>query len=305
MDEIKILSPATVANVSCGFDCLGFALDEPFDEMTVRKINEKEVRITHKDDFNLPLEAEKNVAGVTILSMLKTIDAEFGFEVEMTKYIKPGSGIGSSSASAAGAAYAANELLGKSFSKTELVDFARVGEELACGSRIADNVAPCIYGGFTIIRSREPLEVVEVDFPKLFVTVIHPQIEIKTSVAREILPNEIPLELAVEQWSNIASLVAALTKKDYSLIGRSLEDKIVEPHRKSLIPKFDKVKNASLESGAIGGGISGSGPSIFMLSETIETAENVRSAMSEIYSKTGIDFSIYVSKINREGVKIK
>lgn len=305
MDEIKVLSPATVANVSCGFDCLGFALDEPFDEMVLRKIEEKTVKIIHHDEFGLPTEAEKNVAGVTLLSMLKAIDADFGFELEITKHIKPGSGIGSSSASAGGAAFAANELLTRRFSKTELVDFAMNGEELASGSRHADNVAPCIFGGFTIIRSREPLEVVEVDFPKLFVTIVHPQIEIKTSEAREILPKNIPLHLAVEQWSNIASLITALTKKDYSLIGRSLEDKIVEPIRKSLIPKFDKVKLTSLEAGAIGGGISGSGPSIFMFSETLKTAENVETSMSEIYSETDIDFSVYVSEINAEGVKVE
>ena len=304
MNEIKVLSPATVANVSCGFDCLGFALDEPFDEMIVRKIEEKIVRIIHKDDFNLPTDAEKNVAGVTLLSMLKAIDVDFGFEAEITKHIKPGSGIGSSSASAAGAAFAANELLGKRFSKTELVDFARDGEFAACGSRIADNVAPCIFGGFTIIRSREPLEVVEVDFPILFVTVIHPQIEVKTSEARDILPKNIPLHLAVEQWSNIASLITALTKRDYSLIGRSLEDKIVEPVRKTLIPMFDEVKSASLETGAIGGGISGSGPSVFMFSETFEMAKNVETIMNEIYSKTDIAFSTYVSRINSEGVKV-
>ena len=154
MDEIKVLSPATVANVSCGFDCLGFALDEPFDEMIVRKISEKEVRIIHKDNFGLPTIAEKNVAGVTLLSMLKAADADFGFEAEITKHIKPGSGIGSSSASAGGAAAAANELLGRQFSKTELVDFAMDGEELASGSRHADNVAPCIFGGFTLVRSK-------------------------------------------------------------------------------------------------------------------------------------------------------
>ncbi len=304
MDEIKVLSPATVANVSCGFDCLGFALDEPFDEMILRKTEEKTVKIVHHDDFGLPTDSEKNVAGVTLLSILKTIDVDFGFEVEITKHIKPGSGIGSSSASAAGAAFAANELLNRRFSKTELVDFARDGEYLACGSRIADNVAPCIFGGFTLIRSREPLEVVEVDFPELFVTLIHPQIEVKTSEAREILPKNIPLQLAVEQWSNIASLIVALTKKDYALIGRSLEDKIIEPVRKVLIPKFDEVRYASLETGAIGGGISGSGPSIFMFSETLETAKNVETAMSLIYGETDIDFSTYVSTINADGVKI-
>ncbi len=304
MDEIKIHSPATVSNVSCGFDCLGFALNEPFDEMNLRKTPEKTVKIIHKDEFGLPSEAEKNVAGVTLLSILKAADADFGFELEITKHIKPGSGIGSSSASAGGAAFAANELLGRPFSKTELVDFAMDGENLASGSRHADNVAPCIFGGFVIVRSTEPLEVVAVDFPALFATVVHPQIEIKTSYAREILPKNVPLADAVEQWSNLAAFIAALGKGDYGLIGRSLKDKIVEPVRKDLIPKFDEVKRASLGSGAIGGGISGSGPSIFMLSETLETAENVADAMKEIYGNTDLDFEVYVSHINPIGVKI-
>lgn len=304
MDEIKILSPATVANVACGFDCLGFALDKPSDEMTVRKIRERTVKIIHKDKFGLPTEAEKNVAGVVLLSMLKTAEADFGFEVEITKHIKPGSGIGSSSASAGGAAFAANELLGKRFTKTELVDFAMDGEQLASGSRHADNVAPCIFGGFALVRSKNPLEIIEIDFPKLFVTVIHPQIEVKTSDAREILKRNISLSIAVEQWSNIAGLIAGLSQKDYQLIGRSLEDKIVEPIRKVLIPKFDEVKAISLETGALGGGISGSGPSIFMFSETLETAEKVESAMCEVYRNSDLDFSTYVSEINSEGVKI-
>lgn len=304
MDEIRVLSPATVANVSCGFDCLGFALDAPFDEMTVRKIVEKTVRIIHRDDFGLPATAEKNVAGVTLLSILKAINADFGFEAEITKHIRPGSGIGSSSASAAGAAFAANELLGHRFSKTELVDFALDGEKLASGSRHADNVAPCIFGGFTIVRSNKPLEIVRLDFPALFVTVIHPQIEIKSSYAREILPKNVPLQLAVEQWSNIAALVAALAQKNYQLIASSLEDKIIEPVRKVLIPKFDEVRSASLKAGAIGGGISGSGPSIFMLSKNLETAKNVESAITDIYKETKIDFSTYVSKINAQGVKV-
>jgi homoserine kinase len=272
--------------------------------MTLRKIAEKTVKIKHRDNFGLPTEAEKNVAGVVLLSILKAIDADFGFELEIIKRIKPGSGLGSSAASAGGAAFAANELLGGRFSKTELVEFALDGEELASGSRHADNVAPCIFGGFTLVRSKEPLEVVKIDFPTLYVTVLHPQIEIKTSEAREILPKNIPLDEAVKNWSNLAALVTGLGKGDYQLIANSLEDKIIEPVRKGLIPKFDEVKSASIKAGALGGGISGSGPSVFMLSETLETAENVESAMSEIYHTTDLDFSIYVSKINSEGVKV-
>jgi len=303
MNEVRVLSPATVANVVCGYDCLGFALAEPNDEMTLRKIDEKRVRIINRDNFNLPTEPEKNVAGAALLSMLKKINADFGFEVEMTKHIKPGSGIGSSAASAGGAVVAANKLLDDRFSVIELVDFALDGEKVASGERHADNVAPCIYGGFTLVRSLNPIDIVALEFPPMFVTVIHPQIEIKTSEARKMLPREVPLKDAIRQWSNVGALVAALSKGDYALIARSLEDFLIEPVRKILIPKFEEVKIGSKFAGALGGGISGSGPSVFMLSETEAAARKVENAMRGIYGQTEIDFNIYVSKINAEGVK--
>jgi homoserine kinase len=304
MTEISVLSPSSVANVVCGFDCLGFALSAPCDEMTVRLIEERNVRIINYDDFNLPIEPEKNVAGAALLSMIRITDGNFGFEVEITKHIKPGSGIGSSSASAAGAVVAANELLDKRFSKLELVEFAMDGEKVASGDRHADNVAPCIFGGFTLVRSINPLDIVALDFPPMFVTIIHPQIEIKTSEARKMLPTVVPLKDAIRQWSNVGAFVSGLQKSDYKLISRALEDFIVEPVRKSLIPKFDEIKNKSLRAGALGGGISGSGPSIFMLSETLETARKIENVMRIIYEQTRIDFNIYLTKINAEGVKI-
>jgi len=304
MNEVKVHAPATVANVVCGFDCLGFALSEPYDEILVRKINEPTIRITHLDDFGLPTDPKKNVVGVALQAMLDLINAGFGFEVEITKHIKPGSGIGSSSASSSGAVVAANHLLGDRFTKLELADFAMDGEKLASGERHADNVAPCIFGGFTLVRSTDPLDIVLLDFPPLFATVIHPQIEIKTSDARAILPKDVPLKDAIRQWSNLGSLVAALAKGDCDLISRSMEDLIVEPVRKSLIPEFDEVKSASLEAGALGGGISGSGPSIFMLSGTPEIAQKIAEAMSAVYGNTGIEFNIHVSQIESEGVRI-
>lgn len=304
MQEIKVRAPATVSNVVCGFDCLGFALENPFDEITVRKVPERIVRIAHHDNFGLPTDPTKNVAGVTLTAMMSAINADFGFEIEIIKHIKPGSGIGSSAASSCGAAVAANRLLGDRFSKLELVAFAMEGEKLASGEKHADNVAPCIFGGFTLVRSTEPLDVVSIDFPPLFATVIHPQIEIKTSEARAILPKEVPLKSAIRQWGNLGALVAGLAKGDYNLISRSMEDYIVEPLRKSLIPRFDEVKTASLAAGALGGGISGSGPSVFMLSETRETAENVESAMRKVYAETRMEFNIYVSPISIEGVQV-
>lgn len=304
MQEVRVITPATVANVVCGFDCLGFALSEPFDEMTVRLVDEPGIRIMNRDDFGLPTEPERNVAGVAAEAMLKVVNAGFGVDIEITKHIMPGSGIGSSSASSAGVVVALNRLLENRFSKLELVDFAMEGEKLASGSRHADNVAPCIFGGFTLVRSTEPLDIVELDFPSLWATVIHPQLEIKTAEARAILPKEVPLKTAVKQWGNVGSLVAGLANGDYGLISRSLEDLIVEPARKSLIPKFDEVKAACLSAGALGGGISGSGPSIFMLSTDMVTAEKITAAMRDVYSQTDIEFNTYASQISSEGVRL-
>ena len=203
MDSVRVHAPATVSNVVCGFDCLGFALSEPFDEITVRKIDDPVIRISHTDDFGLPTDPEKNVAGVALRAMLNAIEADFGFDVEITKNIKPGSGIGSSSASSCGTVVAANHLLGDRFSKLELAEFAMEGEKLASGARHADNVAPCIFGGFTLVRSADPLDVVSIDFPSLFAVVIHPQIEIRTADARAILPKQIPLADAIKNIKSV------------------------------------------------------------------------------------------------------
>lgn len=305
MEEIRALAPATVSNVVCGFDCLGFAVAEPFDEMVVRRIDENAIRLANLDDFGLPTDPETNVAGVALRAMLNAVGEDLGFEIEVNKRIKPGSGIGSSSASSCGAVVAANRLLGDRFSRSELVRFAMEGEMLASGTRHADNVAPCIFGGFTLVRSIDPLDIVEIDFPPMFVTIIHPQIEIKTAEARAILPKQVPLKDAVRNWSNLGAFVAALAKGDHKLMARSMEDLIIEPLRKSLIPKFDEVKVECLAAGAIGGGISGSGPSIFMLSDSSRIAIDVEKAMQAVYSQTNVEFNTYVSPIGRDGVRFQ
>ena len=305
MNEIKIFCPATIANVSCGFDVLGLALDTVGDEMTIRKVEKKGVRITKIIGQDLPLETHKNVAGVAALALLAETDTLFGFEIEIDKRIKPGSGIGSSAASAAGAVWALNELLGKPFNTTQLVRFAMEGERLATGVAHADNVAPALFGGFTLVRSYEPLDVIRIHTPDaLFATVIHPQIEVKTSDAREILKTTVSLKDAIKQWGNVGGLISGLYTEDYDLIGRSLEDHIIEPIRSILIPAFDAVKQQSIKAGALGCGISGSGPSIFALSKGKETALKVAEAMKNAYDKVGIDYDIHVSKVNKEGIKI-
>lgn len=305
MNDIKIFSPATVANVSCGFDVLGFCLDTVGDNMIIRKTDDKGIKITKIEGYDLPFETKKNVAGVAALALYNDAKPDCGFEIEIYKNIKPGSGIGSSAASASGAVFAINELLGKPYSKTQISNFAMQGEALASGSEHADNIAPGIFGGFTLVKSNLPLQIVELPTPsQLFATIIHPQIEVKTSESRAILPQNIPLKHAITQWANVGSLVHALHTNDYNLLSDALNDVIVEPYRSQLIPHFNSVKNESLKAGALGVGISGSGPSIFALSEGIETAEAVELKMKEMYMKTDIDFYTFTSKINTQGIKI-
>jgi homoserine kinase len=304
-NEIKIFSPATVANVACGFDVLGFCLDNKGDKMVIRKVSEKGIKITHIEGYDLPFEADKNVAGVSALAMYEHANPDCGFEIEIYKNIKPGSGIGSSAASAVGSVFGMNELLGKPYNKTQLTYFAMKGEALASKSEHADNLAPAIFGGFTLVKSTLPLDILQIPAPsELYATLIHPQIEIKTSDARKILPKQVSLKDATTQWANVGSLIHALHTSDYKLIHRSLQDIIVEPHRKQLIPYFDDVKFAALEAGALGCAISGSGPSIFALSQGKETALKVENAMHMVYLKTSIEFNTFVSDINIQGIKI-
>ena len=305
MNEIKIFCPATIANISCGFDVLGLCLETVGDEMIIRKSNVQGIKIKKIVGEDLPLETSKNVAGVAALALLDAIDYKFGFEIEIYKNIKPGSGIGSSAASAAGAVFGINELLGKPFTRKELVEFAMKGEAIASGSEHADNVAPAILGGITLVRSSAPLDIIKIESPsELYATVIHPQIELKTSEMRAVLQPMIPLKSAILQWGNLGGLIAGFYTSDYELIGRSLHDEIVEPLRGPFIPKFDVIKKTALENGALGSGISGSGPSIFALSKGIETANRIAKAMFVVYEDMNMPFEIHVSKVNPEGVKI-
>ena len=305
MNEIKIFCPATIANLNCGFDILGLCLETIGDEMVIRKSLNKGIKITKIVGADLPLETEKNVAGVAALAIIEKLDLDFGFEIEIYKNIKAGSGIGSSSASAAGAVYGINELLGKQFSKVELVNFAMKGEVVASGSEHADNVAPCLLGGFTLIRGYEPLDIIQIASPsELYAVVLHPHIEVKTSDSRAVIQPMIPLKSAITQIGNLGGFIAGLYTNDYELIGRSLKDVIVEPFRKHLIPNFDEVKNAAIQNGALGAGISGAGPSIFALCKGKDSAENVAKAMKESYSLTGVEFDIHLSKVNSKGIEI-
>ena len=305
MDEIKIFCPASVANMSCGFDVLGFCLGPVGDEMIIRKTNSPGVKITKIQGQDLPLDVKKNVAGVAAEALLKAHPAQTGFEIEIYKKIKAGSGIGSSAASAAGAVFGINELLNKPFTAHELIAFAMEGEGLASGAAHADNVAPVLMGGITLVRTIDPVDVIKLPSPnELTAVILHPKIELKTLHAREIIKKNVTMEKAIQQWGNLGAFVSALFNEDYDLISRSLKDEIVEPMRSVLIPEFDSLKKASIDAGALGFGISGSGPSVFALTKGKDTAHKVSKVINQIISSIGIDFEIHISEINKHGIKI-
>ncbi len=303
--RVRLLAPATIANLVCGFDILGLAINSPQDEMEMTLSKNPGIRIRHIDSYNLPTAVEKNVAGAALMALLDEYDDKsIGFDITINKIIKPGSGLGSSAASSAGAVVGANYLLKNFFSKKDLVRFAMNGEKVASGVKHADNITPCIYGGVTLIRSIFPLDIIELSAPPMYITVVHPQIEVKTSDARQILRKEVQLKDAIKQWGNIAGLVAGFLKNDYDLISRSLEDVIIEPIRSILIPGFDELKMKCKEAGALGGGISGSGPSVFMLCKEETTAQSAAQVMKEVYNKIGVDYQVHVTTLNTEGVKV-
>ena len=302
---VLVHSPATLSNLGCGFDVFGLALTAPYDAVRVTRSSTPGVRIQHLDPYNLPTDPQQNVAGVALLALLKEVPEAIGFDVEITKGIKPGSGVGSSAASAAGAVVAANALLGNRFSQMQLVDFAMEGEAVASGARHADNIAPAIFGGFTVVRALQPsIDIIALPAPELWVAVVHPQIELKTSDSRKVLPKEVPLGLAVRQWANVAGLVSGFLTADYDLIGRSLDDYIVEPARLPLIPGLAEAKVRALAAGAIGGGISGSGPSIFMLNRDERTARAVGAVLGGVFAELGIEFNVYVGPVGTRGAYV-
>lgn len=306
-NEIHVYAPATVANVACGFDIFGFAVEQPGDEVILRTRPEPGVvirRITG-DGGKLPYDAALNTAGVSVLGLLEHLNSTQGFEIELHKQMPLGSGLGSSAASSVASVFAANELLGRPLPKKDLLPFAMEGERIACGSAHADNVAPALFGGFVLIRSYSPLDVIPLPTPEnLFCTIVHPQIEIRTEDARRILKKEIMFRDAIVQWGNVAGMVAGLIQNDFDLIHRSLQDVIIEPVRSILIPQFQEIKTAANRAGALGCSISGSGPSLFALSISAEIANAVGQAMQHEFDAIDIKNEVYISRINQQGPRI-
>ena len=307
--SINVFAPATVANLACGFDVMGLAIDLPGDEVRVEFNRENEIRIRKisGDGGKLSLDPRKNTAAVSIQALIDDLHIDQGFDIYIRKKMPLGSGLGSSAASSVAGVFAANELLGRPYSRRELVPFAMEGERIACGSAHADNVAPSMMGGIVLIRSYAPLDVISLPVPKkLMVVVVHPQVEVLTKDARAVLPRKIDMATGISQWANTAALTAGLYSNDFDLIARSVVDHVAEPFRASLIPNFEEVKNAALYTGALACSISGSGPSIFALAEGKQQAKEIASAMQKQFRKNKIKNTAYISSVNTKGVvKIK
>lgn len=305
--SLSVFAPATVANVACGFDIFGFALEFPGDEIYVELSPVPGVRILKitGDGGRLPLDPAKNTAGLSVIKLLEHLQTRQGFDIVINKKMPLGSGLGSSAASAVGSLFAVNQLLGTPLAPIELVPFAMMGEKMACGHGHADNAAPGLLGGFVLIRSYNPLDIVQIPCSlDLYCTILHPKIEIETRMARKILKKTVSLEQHVEQTGNAAGLVIGLMQGNTELVQRCLEDVIIEPLRSALIPGFYNIKAAALAAGALGCSISGSGPSLFALSLDRDKAEELGTVMDRVCRMGGHDCDVYVSRINYDGPRV-
>jgi homoserine kinase len=303
---IKVFAPATVSNLGSGFDIIGFPIEEAGDTVTIRKSETPGLRIANITGYTgVPWLPEKNTASFAVMKMMEGRDLAHGFEMEIHKGVKPGSGVGSSASSSAAAVVAANEWFGRPLNTLQLIELAMESEALASGSRHADNVAPAIMGGIAVVRSYNPLDVIRIEPPQeLWVALLHPQIEIRTETSRKILPHSVPLKDAICQWGNVAGLIAGFYSSDYDLIGRSMQDVIVEPVRAELIPGYQQLKAAALQAGALNCSISGSGPSVSAICKGAGQAKRVSQAMEAAYQPMEISYETYVSRVNNQGAAV-
>ncbi len=302
--KIKVFAPASVSNVGPGFDLMGFALNKPGDEIEITITSSNEIRIKKiiGDGGTLPYHINKNTATAAIQSLLKKYKITIGLNVVINKKMGIGSGLGSSAASAVGGVFAVNKLLNLKLSKYELLEHAIAGEFIASKEIHADNVAPCLFGGFVLIRCYNPIDIVQIDYPKnLFCSIVYPDIEIKTCDARKMLDKNVPLKTAIAQAGNASGLIAGLLTKNYDLIERSIVDHIAEPKRAKLIPCYDVIKNTALSAGALNCNISGSGPSMFAFSTSPKDADKIAKAMKNAALSKGFKSKVYVSQINFKG----
>jgi len=304
--SIKVFAPATVANLSCGFDILGLAIGSPGDavEMKLNRTGELSITITG-DEGRLSCDPEKNTATVAVSHMLKKLGSNQGVSIRLHKQMPLGSGLGSSAASAAGAVYALNLLLDLPFDVRDLVPFAMEGERVACGAAHADNVAPSLLGGIVLVRSLDQPDIISLPVPdSLHVVVVHPHLTLMTKKSRSVVKKNIPLSVSVQQSGNVAAFVTALHSNDFDLLRRSAVDLIAEPYRSKLIPGYGEVREAAFRGGAVACGISGSGPSMYALCTSQTQAGKAGEGMAGAFRKYGILSDLYISAVNKKGVSI-
>ena len=306
MDSIQLKSCATVANLSCGFDVLGLSINEPYDEITISKSNDKSVKLEILESVydDIPSEVEKNTGGVPAKLILNDFKLDFGFHIKIKKGIPLCGGLGSSAATAAGVVFGINQLLNQKLDVKQMLSYALEGEKVSVINAHADNIAPCLLGGLTLIKDTNSLEVIKIPISNFHIVAVHPDIKINTQDARDILPNQISLKSAIKQWGSLSSLVYAFSNNNLDLIKSSMHDYIVEPLRKKLITGFDQIKKNALDMGALGCSISGSGPTIFALCETKKIAEDIGQYSSDYYNSINLDSDIYISSINKTGPQI-
>lgn len=306
-ETITAFAPATIGNIGCGFDILGMAVDQPGDMVTLQKSDRTGVRINKisGDQGKLPREANQNTAGVAALEFMKRFDLDCGIDLELEKNMPMGSGLGSSAASAAATLKALNTLFDNPANRRDLLKIGLKAEKAACGSEHADNIAPSLFGGIILVRGNQNDDIISIHVPKnLHCVLVYPHIEIRTEDARKILPKQVDLSLAVQQWGNVAGLISGFYDEDYDLIGRSMQDVVVEPVRSQLIPGFVNVQKSALENGALGCSLSGSGPTVFALTDSAKSAKKIGAAMQRAFEKENLSSQIWISAVNTDGAKI-
>jgi homoserine kinase len=310
---VTAFAPATVSNVACGFDVLGFALDAPGDEVTARFTGGREpsAPLVVIDDISgdagrLPRDASRNTAGVAARALLSALGDRRGIALSIRKGLPLASGLGGSAASSAAAVVAVDALLEAGAPIETLITCALEGERLGAGSPHADNVAPALCGGLVLVRRPDPPDVIRLPIPAgLTAVVVHPDLEIETARARAMLGDTVLLADAIRQWANLGALVDGLHRGDFALIARALEDTIAEPRRAALVPALADIKRAAIEAGALGGSLSGSGPSVFALCADPEKATRVAAAMTAaVRHAIGGEPHTYVSSIASRGARI-
>jgi homoserine kinase len=303
----KFFAPATSANLAAGYEIFGLALEQPGDIVTAEKTQQSGVQLLSitGDDNKLPKDAAKNTATVAASALAKHLGYDGGIGIHLEKNLPLCSGMGSSAASSAAAVAAVNHLLGAGLTNKQLVPFAMEGERIACGSAHADNVAPSLMGGLVLVRSYQPLDLISIKIPdNLHYAIVSPDILVSTAESRAKVPTQISISNAVAQMGNAAAFIAALAQDDYEMLASAAEDFIAEPARACLIPGFSLVKQAALQSGAAAAGLSGSGPSMFALSDCLETAQNNAQEMAKIFTTQQIKSTSYFGAVSQQGARL-